>query len=596
MKRLLLVCSILIIIQSLGALGQQYNTVLSCGGVGKTHINSDNFRAVNLKDSLTYYSFSNFNNPNEEATFIVTLTADPLSLVNNKNQDNYTINIQDALIKINLEQERLISELKRIENLYLEQKNVKHEKPIFTIEAKYNKVINGLAIRTNTFVFIELRKLNFVKNIVKDFQLKIDLNDAIHIINADSVWLTYGLEGDSIKIGIIDTGIDYYHPDLGGGFGSEFKVYGGKDFVNDDLDPMDDNGHGTHIAGIISADGAIKGVAPHSNLLAIKAFDDTGWGRWWHILSALDYALDPDDDPLTNDRVDIINMSWGSQENPYDETISNAVENLENTGVIFVASAGNGGPNYRTLNSPAVVPHVIAVGNITKADSINNGSSRGPAISNLSIKPDLVAPGTDIISTNLNGGYVSMSGSSMATPMVSGAAALLLQKHPEWSPELIKSKLKNSAANIGYNQFTQGAGKVDVFKAAKSETVAYPSSINLDVIEGDSNNLCTLNKIINFYNSGNDTVNYSTSYNNPVGDGLNIIINNPDGNVNPNSSIQLNLTFNFDLTLIPSLDLSNPNWLPYTGSIKIYSNIDTSEISVQRIKQVGNYSFHTLAI
>ncbi len=137
-------------------------------------------------------------------------------------------------------------------------------------------------------------------------------NDTNRIIGADQVHLLHQLTGTGVTIAIIDSGVDYRHPDLGGGFGPSYRVIGGYDFVNDDADPMDDDGHGTHVAGIAAGNGPfLMGVAPNANLLAYKVLDAEGFGQQSGILAGIERALDPDQDPKTDDAADVINLSLG---------------------------------------------------------------------------------------------------------------------------------------------------------------------------------------------------------------------------------------------------------------------------------------------
>ena len=131
------------------------------------------------------------------------------------------------------------------------------------INRSYHKVFSGAHVLMSESLEKDVRALPYVRKVYRDQEVKVTLNESVSMINADKIWQDYGVYREGIKVGIIDTGIDYTHPDLGGGFGEGCKVAGGYDFVNDDGDPMDDHSHGTHVAGIVAADGeSIKGVAP----------------------------------------------------------------------------------------------------------------------------------------------------------------------------------------------------------------------------------------------------------------------------------------------------------------------------------------------
>src|SRR5690606_13064535 len=154
-------------------------------------------------------------------------------------------------------------------------------------------------------------------------------------------------------VAVLDTGIDYRHPDLGGCFGVDCKVVGGANFVEgeDSTDPMDYEGHGTHVAGIVAANGNLKGVAPDAKLYAFKVLDNNGNGTDSAIIAGLERAADPDGDPLTDDQVDVINMSlggWGGADSPLSEAANAAMD----AGIVVVVAAGNEGGGYSTIGSP----------------------------------------------------------------------------------------------------------------------------------------------------------------------------------------------------------------------------------------------------
>jgi subtilisin family serine protease len=321
------------------------------------------------------------------------------------------------------------------------------------------------------------------------------LMDSVPLTNADDVWKLQdgqgrNITGKNITIAIIDTGIDYTHQDLGGCFGSGCKVIGGYDFVNTDDNPSDDNGHGTHCAGIAASNGILKGVAPDAKLIAYKVLDSTGSGSEDDVIRAIERAQDPNQDGNYSDHVDVISMSLGGPGNP-DDPLSQEVDKAVENGVVVVVAAGNSGPSYNTIGSPGCARKAITVGAVYKKDELGvfwgninpkTGqivpfSSRGPVYWNESTidKPDIVAPGVNICSAQWDSAWndskcydnihVAISGTSMATPHVAGASALLKQSHPEWTPEKIKSALINSSINLWYDKWTQGSGLVDVYHA-----------------------------------------------------------------------------------------------------------------------------------
>ncbi|UCE91287.1 MAG: S8 family serine peptidase [Methanobacteriota archaeon] len=308
--------------------------------------------------------------------------------------------------------------------------------------------------------------------IFPDLPVQATLDNSVMHIGADQAWSQYDpvglpLTGEGMVVAVVDTGIDYSHPDLGGGFGQAYKVVGGYDFYNQDSDPMDDNGHGTHVAGIIAADGdGVKGVAPSANLLAYKVLGADGTGSMSLVVSAIDAALDPNGDGLTDDRADVISMSLGGSGSA-DDPVCLAVEEAVSLGVVVVIAAGNEGPSLGTVASPGLSPGAVTVGAVDDYGRVANFSSRGPA-SGLVMKPEITAPGVQIVSTVpysgvkycSSTGYLAMSGTSMATPHVSGAAALLLQMHPDWTPGMVKSALVSSSSDMGDSYWTGGAGEI----------------------------------------------------------------------------------------------------------------------------------------
>jgi minor extracellular serine protease Vpr len=347
-----------------------------------------------------------------------------------------------------------------------------------TIKREYYYVFNGLALSTDRKVIKELKALPYVLDVYPGVEVKACLTESVPLINADDVW-GMGYTGAGITVGIIDTGIDYTHPDLGGGFGPGYKVIGGYDFVNNDNDPMDDHFHGTHVAGIAAANGTLKGVAPDANLVAYKVLDE--WGGGWDsdIIAAIERACDPDQDPQTDDALDVINLSLGGQGDP-DDPVCQAIDNASGAGVICVCAAGNDGYNkFSTILSPGCAREAITVGATNKYSLMASFSSKGPSNKIYAIKPDLVAPGEAIYSTIPPDSYGYLSGTSMAAPHVAGAAALLRQLYPNYSPQDIKSILMGSAIDLEEGVFVQGTGMLDVYGAAWLKTIVSPASISL---------------------------------------------------------------------------------------------------------------------
>ena len=380
-------------------------------------------------------------------------------------------------------------------------------------------IFNGLCIKNIPESCVEdIKGLSFVKDVFPNYRLKVCLDESVPLINATKVWNLYDkygnkMTGKGIKIAILDSGVDYTHPDLADSYA------GGYDFINNDNNPMDDDGHGTHCAGILvgngnSSDNTYVGVAPDAELYVYKILNDTGKGDLTKLIQGLEAALDPNDDNDPSDHVDIISLSFGT-ENPGspDSKMSSKIDEIVDMGVIAVVAAGNEGSNG--ITSPGCSIKAITVGSVDKSKLIATSSSRGPVEFNGSvyIKPDLVAPGVGIQSTKLGGGYTTKSGTSMATPHVAGAAALLLQSHPNWTPSMIKNELKNTAEDLGEpgEDNTYGSGLVDIFNAV-NQSSAEPIAI-LDTPYSVPNDLVDIiGTAMNGTGNSKDFVNYSIQY------------------------------------------------------------------------------------
>ena len=354
----------------------------------------------------------------------------------------------------------------------------------------FTYLLNGMALTVNSGDTDQLAALPGVYGVFPDAVVHLNLAESVPLIGADHVWQMTDAQqqpitGQGVRVAIIDTGIDYTHPDLGDCFGSGCKVADGYDLFNDDADPLDDNGHGTHCAGIIAADGKMTGVAPHTTLLAYKVLDANGVGTISGIIAGMERATDPDQNPATADAVDIISLSLGYPGAPGDPW-SLAVEAAAAQGILVVVAAGNNGSDYSSLDSPGLTPSAFAVGASTKSDTIAPFSSRGPLVGYPQIiKPDIVAPGDDIVSTWPGGSYASADGTSMATPHVAGAAALVWQAHPSWTAEMVRANLMNTAVSLNADIYTQGAGRVQVDKAVLATAVATPGMLGLGLVPLD---------------------------------------------------------------------------------------------------------------
>lgn len=261
-------------------------------------------------------------------------------------------------------------------------------------------------------------------------------------IGADRAW-EQGVNGSGVIVGIIDTGIDATHPDLAN------RLLLWKDFVYDRAEPFDYLGHGTHVAGLVAGTGNAsvgnhKGVAPGAMIAMAQVFHrDSGYAKLGTLILAMDWCVD--------NNASIISMSLGGR---HSQALDDAVHKAVACGVVVVAAAGNSGS--WGISCPGDSPDAITVGAVNGNDTVTYWSSRGPTYDGR-IKPDITAPGLNIISTSMfrkghTSGeicYIRYSGTSMATPIVAGTVALVLQANPLLTPEQVKTSLTSSAKPLG---------------------------------------------------------------------------------------------------------------------------------------------------
>jgi subtilisin family serine protease len=278
----------------------------------------------------------------------------------------------------------------------------------------------------------------------------------IERINAPKVHATENL-GSAVKVAVIDSGIDCGHPDI--------NCYGGKDFVNNDDDPYDDNGHGTHVAGTIAAlknDTGVVGVAPYAHLYPLKVLDASGNGDYSDIVAALEWC--------TQNSIQVTNNSYGSSSDP-GNTVKDAFDNSYIFGILHVAAAGNSGNRPGSGDNviyPARWDSLIAVAATDSNDKRAYFSSTGAAV-------ELAAPGYNIYSTLPGGGYGTKSGTSMASPHVAGAAALVIAGNSDLSNLEVRDILSSTAVDLGTagRDTHYGYGLVDAMAAVSAVPQSY---------------------------------------------------------------------------------------------------------------------------
>jgi subtilisin len=273
-------------------------------------------------------------------------------------------------------------------------------------------------------------------------------------IDAELVW-PLGNTADPIKVGIIDTGISNKHPDLFA------NIKGSVNTINPLKSWNDDNGHGSHVAGIVAAldnDIGVIGVGPKINLYAIKVLGANGSGYLSDVIEGIQWAI--------ANNMQVINMSLGTTSDI--QSFHDAVISAKNAGIVVVAAAGN---SEGAVNFPAAYPEVIAVSATDQNNVIASWSSRGPEV-------DLSAPGVDIYSTYKGTGYATLSGTSMAAPHVAGTAALVLNTsvgaydlngNNKWDPDEVQKKLQDTTTDLGNSGFDNlyGWGLVNAFSAVQ---------------------------------------------------------------------------------------------------------------------------------
>ncbi|MGW6278462.1 S8 family peptidase [Kribbella sp. NPDC055071] len=357
-----------------------------------------------------------------------------------------------------------------------------------------------------------------IRKIWLDGKRQLTLDQSVPQIGGPVAWQA-GYTGKGVSIAVLDTGIDTTHPDLA------TQVIGERNFTTE---PNEDLvGHGTHVASTIAgtaaaSNGKYKGVAPDAKLYDGKVCEQSGC-EISAILAGMEWAAN-------EVKADIVNLSLGGPDTPDLDPLEEAVNRLtKDSGTLFVIAAGNSGPGDGTVESPGSADEALTVGNVTKQDLLNLTSSRGPRVGDGAVKPDITAPGTGIVAAKskdstigdpVDDRYLRLSGTSMATPHVAGAAAILRQEHPSWSPDEVKGALMGSAkAAADQTSFQQGAGRVDVVRAIKQSVVADQSSVSFGVAPFPHSDDEPVSKTVTYRNLGSEevTLDLSTSFGDPTG-------------------------------------------------------------------------------
>jgi subtilisin family serine protease len=332
-----------------------------------------------------------------------------------------------------------------------------------------------------------------------DGKVHADLADSVAQIGAPEVWAG-GNTGQGVDVAVLDTGIDAEHPDLVG------QVDASASFVPDE-DVTDRHGHGTHVASTIAGTGAAsggveRGVAPGAKLEIGKVLDNGGSGQDSWIIAGMEWAA-------RDRKAKVISMSLGGDPTDGTDPMSTAVDELSaETGALFVIAAGNSGPAESTVGAPGAADAALTVGAVDADDHLADFSSRGPRLADGALKPEITAPGVDILAarsqyaTEGEGYYQTMSGTSMATPHVAGAAVLLAAQHPGWTGSQLKDALVSTAKETpDDNAYEGGSGRVDIAATSKA-TVFASASAYLGIHPIEDQPTGTTEKQITYTNTG----------------------------------------------------------------------------------------------
>lgn len=339
-----------------------------------------------------------------------------------------------------------------------------------------------------------------IEKIWLDGRVNATLEQSVPQVGAPTAWAS-GYDGTGVKVAVLDTGIDTEHPDVAGQLDEAVSFVPGEDV-------LDHHAHGTHVASTVlgtgsASEGLNKGVAPGARLLVGKVLSNEGYGQDSWIIDGMEWAAN---------NAKIVSMSLGGTE-PSDGTdpMAQAVNTLsESTGALFVIAAGNTGAEG--IGSPGAADAALTVGAVDKSDNLAWFSSKGPRFGNSGLKPDLVAPGVGIVAARSHltsqgsGSYLTLDGTSMATPHVAGAAAILAQRHPDWTGAQLKDALMSTTKKLDHiKPFEGGTGRLDV-AAATFGTVRATGSLDFGFFDWPHEGDVLVEKTVTYTNDGDKPV------------------------------------------------------------------------------------------
>jgi subtilisin family serine protease len=342
---------------------------------------------------------------------------------------------------------------------------------------------------------------------------KVWLNGVVHTnldvsrntVGAEAAWAA-GYDGTGVKVAVLDTGVDTNHPDLAD------RVVLEKSFVPGET-PHDGHFHGTHVSSIlagsgVASNGQYTGVAPGARLLNGKVLSNQGYGTESAIIEGMEWAA--------ANGADIVSMSiGGSSGSDGKSPMEQALNRISRTDdVLFVVAAGNDFNAPQSLNSPGAADLALTVANVARDGSaIDSSSSVGPRVGDIATKPEISAPGTNIMAAAAGGGYMPLTGTSMATPHVAASAAILLQRHPDWSAQQLKDTLIATATPTSRDPiYWQGAGVVRADRAVETPVTA-TGSLNLGTVPFPQNDGQTVSGTARYTNTTNAEVTLDLSAN-----------------------------------------------------------------------------------